>query len=207
MKKIVVAALLVGLALGYSCKKAENKEEPQPAPEQPKPAPDMPQPPQEPEGKVIAPEAYYQFEVDRLVLLKEHKSKFLSLLKGAKEKNSALIDKIIDANKSIVSSFIALTEKDKITAPDYKKTTMDPEAKKANDEYLAKHPEITKKKEALQGEVVKIEDQIKAEVERLKITQEDLIPKTAPQEAPPQSAPEPGKSPEKTPAPPAQPAK
>ena len=206
MKKIVVAALLVGLALSYSCKKAENKEEPQPAPEQPKPAPITAQPGQEPEGKVIAPEAFYQFEVDRLVLLKDHKGKFLALLKSSKGKNSALIDKIIDANKSIVSAFIALTEKDKITAPDYKKTSTDPEAKKANDEYLAKHPEITKKKDSLQGEVVKIEDEIKAEVDRLKITQEDLMPKTAPQ-APPESSPMPGKAPEQPPTPPAQPAK
>ena len=112
MKKILVAAMLVGLALSYSCKKAENKDEPQPAPAQPTPPPVTAQPGQEPEGKVIAPEAYYQFEVDRLVLLKEHKGQFLKLLKSSKEKNSALIDKVIDANKSIVSAFITLTEKD-----------------------------------------------------------------------------------------------
>ena len=206
MKKIVVAAMLVGLALGYSCKKAENKDEPQPAPAQPKPAPITAQPGQEPEGKVIAPEAYQQFEVDRLVLMKDHKGKFLKLLKSSKTKNQALIDKVIDANKSIVSAFIALTEKDKITAPEYKKTSTDPEAQKANKEYLDKNPEITKKKDSLQSEVVKIEEEINVEVERLKITKEDLMPKTAPQ-APPESSPMPGKGPEQPPTPPAQPAK
>ena len=202
MKKIVVAALLVGLAFGYSCKKAEKKEEPQPAPVQPKPAPVTPQPEPEPEGKVIAPEAFYQFEVDRRVLLKDHKGKFLQLLKSSKTKNQALIAKVIDANKSIVSAFDALVEKDKITGPDYKKTIADPEAKKANDEYIAKHPEITEKIDSLQSEVSKIEEEVKAEIERLKITQEDLMPKANPQ-APPEGSPTPGKGPDKAPDKPA----
>ena len=144
--------------------------------------PEADQPGQEPEGKVLAPEAYYQFEVDRLFLLKDHKSKFLQLLKSANTKDQILIDKVINANKLIVSDFIILTDKEKITAPDYKKTNTDPEAKKANDEYIAKHPEIKEKMTALQGEVVKIEEEIKTEVERLKITQEDLASKATPQE-------------------------
>jgi hypothetical protein len=203
MKKILVLALLVGLGLSYSCKKQEKKEEPQPAPTNPNPAPATPQIPQEPEGKVIAPEAYYQFEVDRLELLKKHKNEFLQMLKSTKTKNQALIDKVIDANKSIVSAFIALTDKDKITAPDYKKTNTDPEAKKANDEYIAKHPEIKEKMDSLQKEVVKIEDEVKAEVERLKITQEDLVPNSQQQPKGPDS----GKAPEKESAPPTKPGK
>lgn len=212
MKKILIMVMLVGLGLSYSCKKAEKKEEPkptQPAPEPPKPGPVTAQPGQEPEGKIIVPEAFYKFEVDRLSLLKDHKSKFQALLKSAKAKDDALIDKVIASNKAIVADFIALTDKDGVKAEDYKKTTGDPGAQKANQDYIAKHPEISEKMKKLQEDVVSIEQGINTEVQRLQITQEDMIKRANPQGAPgqPQEAPKPGSAPEKAPAPPASPSK
>jgi hypothetical protein len=145
------------------------------------------QPSQETEGKVLSPEAFYKFEIDRLSLLKEHKSKFLQLLKAAKTKDDALIQNIVDANKSIVEDFIALTQKDNVTADDYKQTLCattgkssnckapDPEAQKADQEYTSKHPEILQEIKNTQGETMDIEQQISNETKRLKITSDDLV--------------------------------
>jgi hypothetical protein len=205
MKKLLIAVMLVALGFAFSCKKGENKEPPAPTP--PAPAPVTPPPAEMPAGKVIAPEAFYQFELDRIDLLKGHKNKFLQLLKSAKAKDKALIDKIVEANKSIVTDFIALTQKDSITAPDYNRTlcattgqgreckAAEPEAQKADQDFTAKHPEIQQKIKTGQNEVVNIEQQIKTEVDRLKITAEDLQP-TAP---PPSSTGtnEPSSAPEK----------
>ena len=138
-----------------------------------------------PAGKVIPPEKLFQFEVDRLELLKKHKGNFLELLKSAKTKNSALIDKFKDANRAIVADIVDLAKKGDITPADYRKTNEDPEAQKANDDYIAKHSEINEKISQLQSEIVTIDTATKAEVERLKITKEDLMGKP--------SAPAPGR--------------
>jgi len=144
------------------------------------------QPSQEREGKVISPEAFYKFEMDRLSLLKEHKSKFLQLLKASNTKDDVLIQNIVDANKSIVADFIALTQKDNVTGGDYKRTMCattgapycreaDPEAQKADQEYTSRHPEFPQNIKAGQSELTNIEEQISNEVKRLKITADDLV--------------------------------
>ncbi len=114
------------------------------------------------EGNLISPEIFYQFEADKLSLSKDHKSKFLQLLKSSQANDPELNDKAIDANKSLVSAFTAIADKYKISPPDYKRTSTDPEAKK----YIANHPEIKKKINSLESDVKKIDEEIKAELER-----------------------------------------
>ena len=186
MKKLLVALLVAGMVFGFSCKKGGKEETKTPEPTQPATPPQSTAPQAstlagntQPAGKVIPPEKFFKFEVDRLELLKKHKTKFLDLLKSSKTKNTALIDKIKDANKAIVADFMDLTKKGDINPFDYRKTNEDAEAQKANSDYIAKHTDITEKIRQLQSEIVNIDTATKAEVERLKITQEDLMGKPA----------------------------
>jgi len=174
MKKLLVVFLASGLALGFSCKKKSEAPKPETQAEN---SAVQTQPPEQPEGKIITPGKFYQFEIDRLALLKTHKVKFLDILKGAKKKDGVLIGKIKEANKAIVADFIAMTDKAQINAFDYRKTTQDEAARLANEGYIKAHAEITEKIKQLQNEIVAIDTAAKAEVERLKIVPEDLMEK------------------------------
>ena len=89
MKKLCAILLLVGMVLSFSCKK-EAKQEPQTQPPPAPPQEQMNQPPAELPGKIIPPEKFFQFQVDWLSLIKNHKQKFLDLVKSTKTKNYGL---------------------------------------------------------------------------------------------------------------------
>jgi len=189
MKKLFFVILLAGLALGLSCKKkAESK--PEPVASQPETLPGNP-PAQMPEGKIIAPEKFFRFELDKMTLIKDHETSLLQSLKTAKSKESA-IARIKEGNKKLVEKAVAMTQKAEITPFDYRKTVTDPIAQKANQEYIMAHAEINEKLMQLQNEIRSIDQAAENELNRLKITKEDLM------ERPP--AAQPGSA---TPAPPA----
>jgi hypothetical protein len=174
MKKLLMVALVLGLVFGLSCKK-KNENKPESTAGQPGQGnQQMPMP----EGKIIAPEKFFQFELDKMAIIKDHESSILQLLKAAKNKESALAG-MRDANRQLTEKAMAMTSKAEITPFDYRKTVTDPAAQKANEEYIMNHMEINEKLRQFQNEIRSLDQSVKNELDRLQITQEDLMGKPA----------------------------
>jgi cytochrome c556 len=186
--------LLSGMVLSFSCKK-EAKEEPKPQPPAPaQPQGQMSQAPAVMPGKIIPPEKFFQFQIDWLTLIKSHKQKFLDLVKATKTKSPAFIDKVKEADAGIRQDIEQLLKKNNVDAQDLNKTGADQDAAKANQEYMEKHTEVRGKLEQLNNDIGKINQATKTEIDRLKLTPEDISGKPpaqapAPQETPAPSAP------------------
>ena len=189
MKKICAMLLLAGMVLSFSCKK-EAKEEPKPQPPAP-PQGQMSQAPAEMPGKVIPPEKFFKFQIDWLTLIKSHKQKFLDLVKVTKTKSPAFIDKVKEADTSIRQDIEQLAKKNNVEPQDFRKTASDQDAAKANQEYMEKHTEVGEKLKQLQNDIGKIDQATKTEIDRLKLTPEDINGKPPAQAPAPQAAPAP----------------
>ncbi len=184
MKRILILAMALTVALTFSCKKGqkEAKEEtPKPETQATTQAgnPAMPMP--EKEGKMLEPEKFFKFETERLGIQKVQMEKIYKLLKETKTYGPELESKIRELTQETSDKFKEVGGKHDVAYEDLKKTFEDNAAREKFNAYLADHPDIKKQLDDFQGVLKKLSDDINAEMTRLR-----------PPEPQPPAAPQPG---------------
>jgi hypothetical protein len=145
----------------FACKKAPGPQTQEGNPESPAANPAAPLP------KTVAPDTYYQFELERLRAEKEAEARYLSIFKAADSYDSKLEPLISKAERDTALSLKAIRDKYQVSFQDIARANQDPGVRRALEAYLDGHPEIKREMDDLESAKLKMDGQINAELERL----------------------------------------
>ena len=181
MKRIFILAMALALTLTVSCKrgKQEATEPPKPEPQPAAPTANPMAMPEKP-GKIVEPENFFKFEVERRGVQKEQMGKIYKLLKETKTYGPELESKIRELSTETTDKFKEVGTKYEIAYEGLKTTFENMAARQKIDDYVTSHPELKKQLDESQETLKKLSEDINAEMTRLR-----------PPEQPPPGAPGP----------------